>query len=62
METPPRFLIDNSPEARRERMRQFSLAKVVELPHLYVLPEPEGYDDNVVYLPVRPPDPPSICA
>ena len=62
MEPRPRFSPDNSPEARRQRMRQFSLAKVVELPHLYILPEPEGYNDNVVYLPVQKPDPPNICA
>lgn len=59
---PPRFSPDNSPEARARRMRGFVLPKkVMELPHPYVCAEPEGYEDNVVRLPLRfPPD--DICA
>lgn len=51
METPPRFTIDNSPEARRQRMRQWAAPKVSEIAHRYVLGEPEGFNDHVVHLP-----------
>lgn len=55
---PPKFSPDNSPEARERRIKahQYTLAKVVERPHLYVLPEPEGVEDNVIHLPIKPPE------
>ncbi len=60
---PLRFSPDNSDEmrARRIKAHQYTLARVVEVPHLYVLPAPEGVEDNVIHLPIRQ-EPPQLSA